>query len=154
VKYAHAKAQFVDWVRDDLKRAQAVLPVFVEQFGLDPVYTLDNCDHVFEKAAQVQVNKKVLNALTSANSKATLFTLYEFTLDEIRSVARRGTLSTSTTAQLMREMKGRVWAGMEETLRGFIGNIDEADARSVQEETERGRLEARLTPADVQRAGT
>jgi len=139
MKYQEAVAEVIATIDRKVSYEQNKFRAFgaTIQAAETPGYDLSNCDDVVYAAAYAQVGARVLKALRCVSATlATLFTIEEYALREVLRRAKRGTVSTSVTSNLSREMELQAWAEIHEVLEGYASEVDPAERFEVKRQTE------------------
>lgn len=86
-----------------------------------PLEMMDDCDDQFLFAVWITLGRNIRDSVYSGSE--TLRSAHRMVSAEVLHRARNGSISTSTTANLLRRAKLQVFAEIQELLHGAIENI-------------------------------
>lgn len=116
-------AAFVATCDKVISECEAVIADYVKRLGEAPSFALSSCDHLVSSGAELQVWRRVRDALTSEGSKATLASVLIHATREALHHAQHLSRSTSVTANLSYQSAGSAWAEVVDKMK-WAGLVD------------------------------
>lgn len=113
------QAYLIKRLESNIASYQESLDKFVEKFKADPAYTLSWGTATFQTAAQLNVAKMVLNALT-AETPCSVQAVKETLMDRVLHKSKYPAQSTSPCSNLMEQYELSAYAELLSDLRYYM----------------------------------
>jgi hypothetical protein len=94
-------AEIIAHCEIEVNTAERQLKKFEQRFAISPANAFEWVDASFAAAAQLDLNRRIISALTKEGTQATPASIEEWARDELRSKARHMSRSTSVGANTM-----------------------------------------------------